>query len=88
MRPGGIPYNSQNGKAPPKRVPFTGFRILVRERVRISLVEVHERVGKFVITVGKKDQKGYQMHFMAVKKLRKCSGFVIYPYIIQCIYRS
>ena len=88
MRPGGIPYNSQNGEAPPKRVPFTGFRILLRERVRISLVEVHERVGKFVITVGKKDQKGYQMHLMAVKKLRKCSGFVIYPYIIQCIYRS
>ena len=68
MHPGGTPYNSQNGKAPPKRVPFTGFRILLRERVRISLVEVYERVGKFIITVGKKDRKGYQMHFMAVKK--------------------
>ena len=28
--------------------------------------------------VGKSTQKGYQMHFMAVKKSRKRSGFVIY----------
>ena len=28
--------------------------------------------------VGKKDRKGYQMHFKAVKKLRKCSGYVIH----------
>ena len=28
--------------------------------------------------VGKKAQKGEQVHFKAVKKLRKRSGFVIY----------
>ena len=76
------------GRFRPKRVPFSGFRILLSERVRISPVGVCVKVGKFVVMVGKKDRKGYQMHFKAVKKLRKCSGFVIYPYIIQCIYRS
>ena len=76
------------GRFRPKRVPFSGFRILLSERVRISLVGVCVKVGKFVVMVGKKDRKGYQMHFKAVKKLRKCSGFVIYPYIIQCISRS
>ena len=30
--------------------------------------------------VGKEAQKGQQVHFKAVKKLRKCSGFVIYLY--------
>ena len=31
--------------------------------------------------VGKSTQKGYQMHFMAVKKSRRRSGFVIYSYL-------
>ena len=88
MRPGELPIIAKMGGLHPKKVPFSGFRRLLHERVGISLIEVYERVGKFVVTVGKKDRKGYQMHFMAVKKLRKCSGFVIYPYIIQCIYRS
>ena len=48
------------------------------ERVEISLIEVYEMVGKSVISVGKKAQKSYQMHFVAVKKSRKLSGFVIY----------
>ena len=30
--------------------------------------------------VGKSTQKGYQMHFMVVKKSRKRSVFVIYAY--------
>ena len=48
------------------------------ERVGIPLIEVYEMVGKSVFSVGKKAQKSYQMHFVAVKKSRKLSGFVIY----------
>ena len=48
--------------------------------VGISLVEVYEWVGKYVTAVGKEAQKGQQVHFKAVKKLRKSSGFVIYLY--------
>ena len=54
------------------------------ERVGISLIEVYEMVGKSVISVGKKAQKSYQMHFVAVKKSRKLSGFVIYWYLKYC----
>ena len=53
----------------------------VNERVGIWLVELYERIGKSIILVGRKTQNGYkQMHFMAVKKSRKRSGFVIYSY--------
>ena len=55
----------------------TFFRLQVYERVEISLVEGYERAGKSVILVGKKAQNSYQVHFMAVKKSRKHSGFVI-----------
>ena len=41
--------------------------------VGISLVEVYDRVEKSVISVGKKAQKSYQMHYMNVKKSRKHS---------------
>ena len=47
------------------------------ERAGISLIEVYEMVGKSVFSVGKKAQKSYQMHFVAVKKSRKLSGFAI-----------
>ena len=47
------------------------------DRVGISLVEVYERISKPVISVCKKVQKGGKMHFIAVKKLRNPSGFVI-----------
>ena len=66
------------GEAPPERGTF--FSLQVYEMVGISLVEVYEWVGKYVILVGKKAQKGQQVHFKAVKKLRKRSGFVIYSY--------
>ena len=52
--PGVTPYNGLNGRAPPKKDTF--FRLQVYERVRISLV--YERVGKSVILVGNKAQKG------------------------------
>ena len=41
---------------------------------------MYEREGKSAIS-GVKSPKGQQMHFMAVKKLRKGSGFVIYSYL-------
>ena len=56
----------------PKGVPFSGFRYIY-ERVGLLLAEVHERVGKPVISVCKKAQKVLQEHF-------KRSGLVIYSY--------
>ena len=53
---GGTPYNGLYGEAPPKRGIF--FRLQVYERVGISLVEVYERLGKSVNSVGLKAQKG------------------------------
>ena len=50
------------------------FRLQVHERVEISLVEDYKRVGKTVISVCQKAQKGQQMHFMAVK-VRETFGF-------------
>ena len=43
-------------QVPPER--GTTFRLQVYERVGISLVEVDERVGKTVVSVGKNAQKG------------------------------
>ena len=70
---------------PPPTQTFLGVRHVVlpqvNKRVVISLAELHERIEKSVILVGRMTQKGYkQMHFMAVKKSRKRSGFVIYSY--------
>ena len=70
-----VPIKADMGRLHLKGGTF--FRLQVYERVGISLVEVHERVGKSVISVCKNvPQK--QMHFMAVKKSKKCSCFVIY----------
>ena len=52
----GANHNGLYSEALPKRGTF--FRLLVYEREVISLVEVHERVGKSVIVVCKKAQKG------------------------------
>ena len=55
--PPGVPlYNDLYGEAPPER--GTSFRLQVYEREEISLVEAYERVGKSVISAGKKAQKG------------------------------
>ena len=40
----------------------------------MSLVELYESVGKSVILVGKKAQKGQMIHFMPVKGSRKRAG--------------
>ena len=52
------------GGAPLERGIF--FRLQVYERVRIALVEVFKRVGKSVLWVRERAQKGYQMNFMAL----------------------
>ena len=57
------------GEAPPKR--GTIFRS-----------QLYERVGKSFISVSKKEQKGEQVHFMAVRKSRQRSVFFeIYSYL-------
>ena len=56
-RPGGrTPYNGLYGATPPERGTF--FRLRVYDRVGISLVEIYKRVGKFVIWVCERAQKG------------------------------
>ena len=55
---------------------FLRLQVQRYERVGISLVEVCERVGRSVISVGKKRvQKGQQMHFVAVKTFWFCDLF-------------
>ena len=66
---GGSLYNGLYREAVPERGFF--FKLQVYERVGISLVEVYERVGKSVTLDSEKAQKGQQIHFQAVKKLRK-----------------
>ena len=66
---------------PPPTQTFLGVRHVVLPKVNKRLVELYERIGKSVILVGRETLKGYKkMHFMAVKKSRKRSGFVIYSY--------
>ena len=56
---GGTPYNGLYGEAPPEMGTFLRLQGQGYEKVGISLVEVYERVGRSVISVGKKRvQKG------------------------------
>ena len=52
----GAPYNDLYGEAPPERGTF--FRLQVYERIEILLAEVFESVGKSVIWVCERAQKG------------------------------
>ena len=74
-RGGGTPYDDLYGEALPKKDAFLGLQVY--ERVGITLVEVYERVGKSVILVIKRIKRA-NMHSIAVEKLRKHFGFVIY----------
>ena len=56
------PSNDQCGEAQPEK--GTLFMPQVHERVRISLVEVNEMVGRFVISVRNKAQKSWKMHYV------------------------
>ena len=53
--PWGSPHKDLYWEAPRERGTF--FRLQVYKRVEISLAEVYERVGKYVISVSKKVQK-------------------------------
>ena len=53
---GGTPYDGLYGETPPERGIF--FRLQVYERGGISLVEEYKRVGKSVIWVCERAQKG------------------------------
>ena len=56
---GGTPYNGLYGEPPPEMGTFLRLQVRDIKRVWISLVEVYERVGRSVISVGKKRvQKG------------------------------
>ena len=58
LRARDLRYNSPYGEGPPEMGTF-GLQGQGYERVGISLVEVYERVGRSVISVGKKRvQKG------------------------------
>ena len=52
----GTPYDGLYREAPPERGTF--FRLQVYERVGILLVELYKRIGKSVILVCKRTQKG------------------------------
>ena len=77
-----LPIMAYTGRLHPKGVPSSGFR------VEISLVKGYERAWKSVILVGKRTQNSYQMHFMAVKKSTKYSGFVTYSYLIDSAFKA
>lgn len=47
------------------------FRLQVYESIWISLVEVSERVGKSVISISEKKQKGLQMNFFGCEIVEK-----------------
>ena len=56
LSPGGTPDDDLYREAPPERGTF--FRLQVYERVGISLAEVCLNVGKSVIWVNERVQKG------------------------------
>ena len=81
----GTPYNGLYEEAlplpPRKGYLFQAYLFQGVSKVGIFPVEVYERVGKSVISVRKKAQNlGLTDLFMAMKKWRKRSGFVIYFY--------
>ena len=71
-------------RRPSKGVPF--FMVHVYQRVGISLVEVNERVGKFVILVCRKAQKVQKMHGCK-KKVKKTFWSSLNVYAIIMFYR-
>ena len=70
------------GGVPPERVTF--FSLQVNEMLWISLVEVYECVGKYVISSVKRLKRTNRCILnKAVKKLRKRSSFVIYSWYVK-----
>ena len=52
------------------------------------MVEVYERVGKSVISVCKKSQKGLTREIYGCDKVEKWSGFVIYLYVKDSVFTA
>ena len=71
--PGVTPSNSLYGKAPPERGTF--FRFQVYEGVGISKVEVHGRVGKYVISVVKRPKRANRYASNGCEKVEKTFWF-------------
>ena len=63
------------------RVPFSGSGAY--KRVENLLVEAYEGEGESFLLSGVKAKKVLQMHFMALKKSKKRSDFVIYSYFFK-----
>ena len=67
--------------SPPGVPLYNGlYREALAESGTFFRLQVYERVGKSVISGGKKVQKGSHIHFIVEKKSRKRSGFFIYLY--------
>ena len=71
--PGGTPSNSLYGTAPPERGTF--FRFQVYEGVGTSKVEVHGRVGKYVISVVKRPKRANRYASNGCEKVEKTFWF-------------
>ena len=74
---GHTPYNDLYEEVPPDGGGP------VRGRVRISLIEIYERVGKSVISVSKESQKSNRYILSAAKKSRNHFGVVIHKFFID-----
>ena len=72
---GDTPYNGLYREAPPERGIF--FRLQVYEGVGILLVEVYERVGKSVVWVCKRAEKGLQLTALWILGRENLLFFVI-----------
>ena len=75
------PYNGLYGKALPGRVTF--FSLQVYGMLGISLAEVYECVGTYVISSVKRLKRANRCILRQWKKLRKRSGFVIYSWYVK-----
>ena len=71
--PGGTPYYGLYGDAAAERGTF--FRLQVYGKEGNLLAEVYERVGKSVISVFKKSQKGLTREIYGCDKVEKAVRF-------------
>lgn len=78
---GGGLYGVGGGLRSKGRVPFSGSGAY--KRVENLLVEAYEGEGESFLLSGVKAKKVLQMHFMALKKSKKRSDFVIYSYFFK-----
>lgn len=81
LYPGVIPIMAyMGGGGSPRKAGYHFQAQAHKKRVEILLVEIYEGEGKSFLLSGKKARKVLQIHFMALKKSKKRSGFVIYSF--------